>query len=69
MIWTTFFVASGVLFWLSLGAGGLWVGLCYATNWLRRPKKQSPPVLILESHPIGKRIVNAWQFTPRNPAA
>lgn len=36
MNWETFFVASGVLFWLSLGAGGLWVGLCLLTDWLKR---------------------------------
>ena len=36
MNWETFFVASGVLFWLSLVAGGLWGGLCYATDWVKR---------------------------------
>ena len=66
---STFLQVSGAIFWLSLGAGGLWVGLCYASDWLKRRKKHSPPVLILESHPIGKRIVDAWQFTPRHPAA
>lgn len=66
---STFLEICGILWLISVGSGGLWVGLCLLVDRLRRTKKHSPPVLILESHPIGKRIVNAWQFTPRNPAA
>ena len=66
---STFLEICGVLWLVSVGAGGLWVGLCALTDWRKRRKRQSPPLLILESSTIGKRIVNAWQFTPRHPAA
>lgn len=34
----------GILWLVSVGTGGLWVGLCYATDWLkrRRPSKPQP---------------------------
>ena len=38
---STFFVASGVLFWASLGAGGLWVGLCWFAD--RRQQRLDAP--------------------------
>ena len=31
-----FLEICGVLWLVSVGAGGLWVGLCYATDWLKR---------------------------------
>lgn len=30
---STFLQVPGAIFWLSLGAGGLWVGLCLLTDW------------------------------------
>ena len=34
---STFLQVSGAIFWLSLGAGGLWVGLCLWASRKNRP--------------------------------
>ena len=36
---STFLQVSGAIFWLSVGAGGLWVGLCLLTDWLTRRRR------------------------------
>lgn len=40
---STFLQVSGALFWLSLGAGGLWVALCYAVDWFKWRSASKPP--------------------------
>lgn len=40
---STFLQVSGAIFWLSLGAGGLWVGLCLSVDWWRS-RHEIPPI-------------------------
>ena len=45
---STFLQVSGVLFWLSLGAGGLWVGLCLSVDWWKSRRRPAHRIKGLE---------------------
>ena len=65
---STFLQVSGAIFWLSLGAGGLWVGLCLSVDWFVRRSYRSRWLTLADKfEKMGRRTPEDWRLLAQAP--